>query len=289
MIADRNFYIDATRNENGAFTWPNGTAEEFNQHTYWEKGEPNNFGGPQNCSQNCKEKCSAFVGMHSDEFKWFDVPCSSELRVVCSYEPNNVIDCTKDHFKHSCFEGKYYNTTEYMMTYRLARQRCFETGGALLVTPNMNTTYFIVGFLRSQSTSKLNDTIRFIFGSDKFWGKFLQVALVHLQLTIVIGLCMDDGNSFTSKLLRTKAIQFLGRISLSLYLTHWSTMGFIITAINGPQTYQNDAEIWTAYKTGKLVQPAGLPLVAIIVSPIIAYIVTKYFEEPVSKALRGTK
>ena len=175
------------------------------------------------------------------------------------------------------------------MPYRLARQRCFETGGALLVTPNMNTTYFIVGFLRSQSTSKLNDTIRFIFGSDKFWGKFLQVALVHLQLTIVIGLCMDDGNSFTSKLLRTKAIQFLGRISLSLYLTHWSTMGFIITAINGPQTYQNDAEIWTAYKTGKLVQPAGLPLVAIIVSPIIAYIVTKYFEEPVSKALRGTK
>ena len=226
--------------------------------------------------------------MHSDEFKWFDVPCSSELRVVCSYEQTNVIDCTKDPFKYSCFEGKYYNATESMMPYESAKQRCLETGGSLLVTPNMNTTYFIVGFLQSQSTSKLIDTIRFIFASDKFWGKFLQVALVHLQLTIVIGLCMDDGNSLTSKLLRTKAIQFLGRISLSLYLTHWSTMGFILTAINGPQTFQNDAEIWTAFNTGKLMQPAGLPAVAIIVSPIIAYIVTDYFEEPVSKALRGT-
>ena len=65
-------------------------------------------------------------------------------------------------------------------------------------------------------------------------------------------------------------------------------MGFILTAINGPQTYQNDAEIWTAYNTRKLVQPAGLPVVVIIVSLIIAYIVTKYFEEPVSKALRRT-
>ena len=174
------------------------------------------------------------------------------------------------------------------MPYHSAKKICLETGGSLLVTPNMNTINFIVGLLRSQSTSKLNDTIRFIFGSDKFWGKFLQVALVHLQLTIVIGLCMDDGNSLTSKLLRTKVMQFLGRISLSLYLTHWSTMGFILTAINGPQTYQNDAEIWTAYNTGKLVQPAGLPVVAIIVSLIIAYIITKYFEEPISKVLRRT-
>ena len=219
--------------------------------------------------------------MHSDEFRWFDVPCSSELRVVCSYKQNNVINCTKDPFKHSCFKGNYYNATKSMMPYHSAKQRCLETGGSLLVTPNMNATHFIVGFLRSQSTSKLNDTIRFIFGSDKFWGKFLQVALVHLQLTIVIGLCMDNGNSLTSKLSRTKVIQFLGRISLSLYLTHWSTMGFILTAINGPQTYQNDTEIWTAYNTGKLVQPAGLPVVAIVVSPIIAFIVTKYFEENV--------
>ena len=124
-------------------------------------------------------------------------------------------------------------------------------------------------------TPEWNGTVRFLFGGDRFWGKFLQFALVHLQLSIIIGLYMDDGNSITSKLLRTKTMQFLGRISLSLYLTHLSTMRFMLT-------------IWKTYNAGKLVERAGLPAVGIMVSPIIAYIITKYFEEPISKALRRT-
>ena len=227
--------------------------------------------------------------MFSDDFKWHDVPCSSELRVICSYDQNHEINCTKERFKSYCFEKKYYNISDHLMPHQMAKQSCVESGGTLVVSNNMNITKFIVGLLRSKSTSKLNDTIRYIFGSDKFWAKFLQVALVHLHLNIIIGLCMDNGKSFTSKLLRTKIMQFLGRISLSLYLTHWSTMGFILTAINGPQKYQTDAEIWNAYRSGKLVQPPGLPVVAIVLAPVIAYIVTKYFEEPLSKALRGTK
>ena len=56
-----------------------------------------------------------------------------------------------------------------------------------------------------------------------------------------------------------------------------------------PFEHYTDAEIWNAYRNGKLFQPPGLPVVAIVLSPVIAYIVTKYFEEPLSKALRGTK
>ena len=227
--------------------------------------------------------------MFSDDFRWYDVPCSSELRVICSYDQSSKINCSEEQFNSSCFEEKYYNVSDYLMPYQMAKQSCVESGGALVISNNMNTTKFIVGLIRSKSTSKLNDIIRYIFGSEKFWAKFLQVALVHLHLNIIIGLCMDNGNSFTSKLLRTKIMQFLGRISLSLYLTHWSTMGFILTAINGPQRYQTDAEIWNAYRNGKLVQPPGLPVVAIFLSPFIACIVTKYFEEPLSKALRGAK
>ena len=227
--------------------------------------------------------------MLSDDFRWYDVPCSSELRFVCSYEQNHAINCANNSYNSSCFEGRYYNVSDSVAPYQMAKEVCINTGGEMLVSQNMNTTNFILELLRAKSTPKLNEIIRYIFAGDKFWSKFLQIALVHLQLNIIIGLCMDKGISFTSKVLRAKPIQLLGRISLSLYLTHWSMMGFILTAINGPQKYQTEAEIWAAYSNGNLIQPPGSPAIAIILTPIIAYIVTKYFEEPLSKALRGTK
>ena len=84
-------------------------------------------------------------------------------------------------------------------------------------------------------------------------------------------------------------MQFLGRISLSLYLLHWPLMGFVILAINGPQSFETSAEVVAAYRSGEIVVPVGTPAIHIIISPIICFIATKYFEEPISKILRGTK
>ena len=126
-------------------------------------------------------------------------------------------------------------------------------------------------------------------GRIDFWGTYLQIFAVHIQLTIVIGLCMDAGTSLTSRFLRTQMMQFLGRISLSLYLLHWSLIGYVILAINGPREYQTEGEILAAYKSHELIVPFGSPMIVIIVSPIVSFIVTKYFEEPISKILRGTK
>ena len=93
----------------------------------------------------------------------------------------------------------------------------------------------------------------------------------------------------TSKLLRTKAMQFLGSISLALYLLHDAVMGFVELAINGPHDFATEEEIWEAWEDGTLVEFPGTPLIIIVVSIIFSYLMTKYFDEPISKVLRGLK
>ena len=37
---------------------------------------------------------------------------------------------------------------------------------------------------------------------------------------IIVGLCLDSGRSWTSRIFKTKIMKFIGRISMSLYLIH---------------------------------------------------------------------
>ena len=110
----------------------------------------------------------------------------------------------------------------------------------------------------------------------------LQFLFVHLQLTIIIGLCMDDGISFTSRFLRTKSLQFLGRISFSLYLTHWPVMGFVSLAIKGQELCGNESSaneflnMWNKCA----ILPLWAPILTIFVSIFFAFLITKYFEDP---------
>ena len=79
---DQNVYINAHRNENGSFIWPNGTVDSFEEFTYWDKGEPGNYGGEEDCTTDCRENCAAFYG---EEYKWHDLPCSEELYFICQF------------------------------------------------------------------------------------------------------------------------------------------------------------------------------------------------------------
>ena len=198
--------------------------------------------------------------------------------------------CSEGANNSSCFDGTFYNVSDSKHNAEEAFAICTETGGALLNIPNDRVQEFVFGLINNgEAVPKLNGVVKKLFQTDEFWKYFLQTHLVHLQLTIIIGLCMDGGSSFVSRFLRTKMMQFLGRISLSLYLLHWPLMGFVILAINGPQSFKTSAEIVGAYRSGEIVVPVGTPAIHIIISPIICFIATKYFEEPISKILRGTK
>ena len=47
-----------------------------------------------------------------------------------------------------------------------------------------------------------------------------QMLMCYTQLMIIVGLCLDNGKSLFSRFYKTKVLQFLGRISMSLYLLH---------------------------------------------------------------------
>lgn len=103
---------------------------------------------------------------------------------------------------------------------------------------------------------------------------------------------MDKGTSVTSALLQTRPMQFLGRISLSLYLIHGLLIDFCYMAMNGGVMKQfawNEDEILKAYesKSTNIYDPVWGPIILLIVSPPIAFLITKFFEEPMARLLKG--
>ena len=102
------------------------------------------------------------------------------------------------------------------------------------------------------------------------WGAYLQFFSVPIQLTIVIGLCMDDGESRTSVFFKTNAMQVLGRVSFSLYLLHIPTKSIFQSFL----------------KYYDIVWPSGTPMLIVILSIVFSFIATKYLEEPLVRTLR---
>ena len=242
------------------------------------------------------------IGLESRLYKWHTVDCDSfdwgedpedpesfvvpGYRFICQYD-ESLGHCTSTEENSGCFEGTFYNISDFIASYKNANKFCKENGGTLLIANNQNITHFIVNLIHNTVGYPLNEHVAYFFKDSYFWDPFLQYFLVHIQLAVIIGLCMDDGESITSKFLRTRIMQFLGRISLSLYLLHSSVMGFVSLAMNGPKHYEQ--KNWRAYLNQDLIEPPGTPLIVIIASLIVAFIGTKYFEEPITRILKGQK
>ena len=286
FISDKKFYIGAKRNENGTFEWVNETTSRNISYSSWGDGQPDNYGSKNECTDDCYENCIGFYG--PDDLKWHDVPCTENYRFICQYE-NDTARCENEGIVSSCLGGTFYNISDSKGNFEEASTTCNQNGGSLITVPNEQVQKFVIELINNGAASELDPMVKFFFKTDEFWKYFLQTFLPHLQLIIVIGLCMDGGESFVSRFLRTKLMQFLGRISLSLYLLHWALMGFVILAINGGQYFDSSAEVLATYGSGKLKVPFGAPAIHIIISPIVCFIVTKYFEEPITKMLKGTK
>ena len=268
-------WIGAHRNDVGDFVWQNGTsngtAEEFNEYTNWRDGEPNNWPTRASCKNpsDCHEKCAAYLGEYDSE-KWFDVHCGEVYRFICQFNINTE-NCTDRKETSLCLDGKMYNISDARKSYDVAQNACMENGGTLVIIDNETIKNLVNDLINPNSSPKLHPVVAEFFQKTFFWGVFLQYFLVPAQLTIVIGLCMDNGTSLTSRFLRTRFMQFLGRISLSLYLLHIPLMAGLEGMI-----HVDDTEY-----------PPGLPMIIIFISPFFSFFVTKYFEEPIAKILKG--
>ena len=60
---------------------------------------------------------------------------------------------------------------------------------------------------------------------------FSQIILVHMQLMVIYGLTVDDGRSMFGRFCRYKSCQFLGDISLSIYLLHQIVRHLVIEVL----------------------------------------------------------
>ena len=64
--------------------------------------------------------------------------------------------------------------------------------------------------------------------------QFLQLFNCYMQLIIIVGLCLDNGHSKTSRFFKTETMQFLGTISFAIYLCHTPLLHYFDLFLNGP-------------------------------------------------------
>ena len=140
-----------------------------------------------------------------------------------------------------------------------------------------------------------------------FGGLWLQAIVPLAQLTVIVALVRDGGQSHASKLLLQPTLQWLGRISMSIYLIHFPIIYYLMWANNDgnyvewPNNYSCDAtsanrdddysncrdNLSTFYS--RLTLPYWLiPVVVVLTIPLSA--ATFYLvEEPCRKAFRRSE
>ena len=112
---------------------------------------------------------------------------------------------------------------------------------------------------------------------DAWPSAIMQLTACYSQLMIIVGLCMDGGRSLTARFFNTRVLQFLGRISMALYLVHENTVFWINLCYYGP--IDGKRPDWVK------LQVWGIPI-AIILSLVFGAILTIFLEEPARKRLK---
>ena len=104
--------------------------------------------------------------------------------------------------------------------------------------------------------------------------------MVHTQLMIILGLCWDKKESLTSKIFCSKAMQFFGRISMSLYLVHEPLIFYIQLCFYGNLNWEDNK--------GKppLPSPIWTVPIHITLSLILGIFITIFIEEPARKKFK---
>ena len=66
---------------------------------------------------------------------------------------------------------------------------------------------------------------------------WFDAGLVFAELTIVVGLARDGGASRLARVCRSAPAQYLGQISMSLYLAHFTVYLYATWIVKGSQPY----------------------------------------------------
>ena len=115
-------------------------------------------------------------------------------------------------------------------------------------------------------------------------GGYLQFALVYVQLMVIVGLCMDNGKSMITKFFNTKLMQFLGRISMALYLIHEPIIFYIRLCFYGVWNWESEFGPQPPPPS-----PAWTIPIHMGISILLASFLTIFIEEPGRKMLKSWK
>ena len=138
-----------------------------------------------------------------------------------------------------------------------------------------------------------------------------QLYLVHLHLIIIVGLTRDQGSSFLSRICRTDICQYLGLISMTLYLIHYDIPLYLMWAVYPDASYSSadchqlslnssfssvvaDLEIignnscLQFFALRQTLPNWGIALLCLAV-PSLAWLIYNFIEEPARKVLRAPR
>jgi peptidoglycan/LPS O-acetylase OafA/YrhL len=122
------------------------------------------------------------------------------------------------------------------------------------------------------------------------------------QLTVIMGLTLDNGTSITSTILRNPVAKWLGDFSMELYLLHFHLIFYLCLALYGPikwpdnlddcDVIKNHAERGScqhdtqAFNDKRVMPVWGIPVV-LAVAIAVAYLIFRYITEPCRKLFRA--
>ena len=108
-------------------------------------------------------------------------------------------------------------------------------------------------------------------------GSILQLTACHTQLMIIVGLCLDGGQSMTARFFTTSPMQFLGRISMAYYLVHGTMIMWVNLCYYGP--IEGERPEWVKF-------PLWATPIMMTLSVLLATFLTLCLEEPLRRKLK---
>ena len=126
-----------------------------------------------------------------------------------------------------------------------------------------------------------------IFAGNVFWA-YCQLVVPQIELMIIVGLSLDNGTSWTGRFLRMRPMQFLGRISMALYLVHpnvieWEGRLYLKWLFKFTASYFVKSK-----ENVPIVNYIGIAtakLITLLISFVAATLLTFFIEEPAKKWL----
>ena len=118
---------------------------------------------------------------------------------------------------------------------------------------------------------------------------FIQIYGIPLMIIMIISLTLDGGKSRMSKICRHDKMQFLGRISMSLYLIHYPLIQYFCVIL---QCVAPNLLELTEYEN-KLMVGGTMPFwgifIMVPISLLAAYVLERFIETPCRNFLRSNK